>query len=160
MIAKTSNPEKVLYSIHLTRTNWFFPRPKCPWPFLRTSLKPLPRPSVRHLEIKPNWNRFIPSFIKENQIYCANWNWVKKKKWIFWVWVIAYESLDYEIRIELSRKLISILGRLAFEAGIQDEVDEVLSNVKDELWRHQDDSSSVNNRYFCLSLNCINKLNI
>ena len=108
MIEKTSNPEKVLYSIHLTRTNWFFPRPKCPWPFPRISLKPLPRPLVRHLEIKPNWNRFIPSFIKENQIYCANWNWVKKKKWIFWVWVIAYESLwRWKINLDFRTACIS-----------------------------------------------------
>ena len=35
--------------------------------------------------------------------------------------------------IPIITPVIKILGRLAFEAGIQDEVNEVLSNVKDEL---------------------------
>jgi len=41
-------------------------------------------------------------------------------------------SLLRELELSKEEKM-DILGRLAFQAGIEDEVNEVLSNVKDEL---------------------------
>ena len=50
------------------------------------------------------------------------------------LWSIIYGGLGLRNSDNNTGKLITkISGRLAFEAGIQDEVNEVLSNVKDEL---------------------------